>query len=173
MAKDKPGTTAPPRVSILERRLQNPFGEPSVNIRFKRKDITARWFNDAARGSGGQIHRGHELGWEDVTPDMIADMDSLGFHKVSPANQITRGPRGEEVLMWMPTAQWHQIQMAKTRKNYELMKDFDREKQQLVNAAAERFGGEAGDYLNEHVGGTGYVKDTRERIQRLEEPGDN
>ncbi len=172
MAKHKETPTAP-RVSVLERRLQNPFGEPSVNIRFKRPDITGRWFNDGVRGSGGQIHRGRELGWLDVTPDMIADMETVGFHTVNPANQITRGARGEEVLMFMPTADFKAIQWAKTKKNYELTRDFAGQKAAIAEAAAQKFGSEAGDYLDANLGGgSGYVKDTHERIQRMQEPGD-
>ena len=166
MAKNN-DTKPTPRVSVLERRLQNPFGEPAVNIRFKRQDITARWFNDGARH--GQVHRGRELGWQEVRPDMISDMDSLGFHTVSPANQITRGPRGEEVLLWMPSKDFEAIQMAKTRKNYEMMRDHAGQKAAMVQATAEKFGDEAGDFVTHHVG----IRDTHERIQRTQEPGDN
>ena len=166
MAKEKQTTT--PRVSILERRLQNPFGEPAVSIRFKRKDITARWFNDGAKGSGGQVHRGRELGWLDVRPDMVEDMDTIGFHTVSPANQITRGPRGEEVLLWMPTEDFTKIQWAKTKRNYELMRDTQGQKSAMVQAAAKTFGDEAGDFVTQHVG----IKDSYERIHRTQEPGD-
>lgn len=161
MAKTKP------RVSVLERRLQNPFGEPSQKIRFKNANTEARWVNDDARP--GNVHRAKELGWVPVTPDMIEDLDSIGFHQLNPANQITRGARGAEVLMWMPKSDYKQIQLAKTRKNLEDMRDFGKEKQQMLAAAAKNFGSEAADYLNDHTGPTGYVRDNIERVQRIPE----
>src|SRR5689334_13052617 len=103
-----------PRVSILERRLQNPFGEPSHSIQFKDTTVHGRWFNDDVRN--GQIHRAKELGWEPVTLDMIANLESLGHHTLN-AGQITRGERGKEVLMWMPRDEFAKIQDAKTAEN--------------------------------------------------------
>lgn len=165
--KDSPEPKAP-RVSVLERRIQNPFGEPSQEIRFKGTDrpIEGRWFNEASRP--GQIHRAKELGWLPVTADMIQDLDSLGFHTVNAAQQISRGPRGEEVLMWMPKDDYQRIQFAKARKNLEDMKDFDKEKHRMLNAAAAKFGGSAADYLNKHVGPVGGVSDSYERVERLD-----
>lgn len=169
MAKTKP-EAAPdkPRVSVLERRLQNPFGEPSQTIRFKGSDrsIMGRWFNEATKP--GQIHRAKELGWVPVSADMIQDLDSLGFHTINAAQQISRGPRGEEVLMWMPRDDYERIQFAKARKNLEDMHDFDKEKHKMLNAAAAKFGGNAADYLNKHVGPIGNVTDNLERVERLE-----
>lgn len=154
-----------PRISVLERRLQNPFGEPSQSISFKEKNVTGRWFNDAARS--GQIHRAKELGWIPVTRDMIVDMDSIGSHTISAADQITRGERGQEVLMWMPTDEFQQIQWAKTKHNLDRMRDMDQGKRDLVNAAAKQYGGTAAEYMNERVGPIGGVTDNYERIERM------
>lgn len=166
--KETPEPKAKPRISVLERRLQNPFGEPSQTIRFKAAGtpIEAHWFNEATRP--GQIHRAKELGWVPVDADMIEDLDSIGFHTVNAAHQITRGARGEEVLMWMPKDDYQRIQFAKAKKNMEDMHDFDKEKHKMINAAASQFGGQAADYLSRHVGPVGGVRDDYERIERTE-----
>lgn len=154
-----------PRISVLERRTQNPFGEPSSEIRFKEPNITARWFNDTAHGAGGQIHRAKELGWVPVTAEMVEDVESIGSHTVQ-IGQITRGERGQEVLMWMPTDTYQAIQWAKTRVNLEKMHDFDKSKQEVLNAAARQLGGEAADYLQNRVRPVGQVTTQYERVER-------
>ena len=166
MAKTEPTKPRKPRISVLERRLQNPFGEPSVEIRMKDPNVKPRWFNDDARP--GQIHRAKELGWVPVDPDMVEDPDSIGFHTVT-AGQIVRGPRGQEVLMWMPLNEFNQIQLAKTEANYRAMRDFDRQKSDMLEAAAAKYGSEAADFLNDRVTAGSQVKDYHERIERLPE----
>jgi hypothetical protein len=159
-----------PRISVLERRLQNPFGEPSQTIRFKARGdclVEGHWFNEATRP--GQIHRAKELGWVPVVPDMIEDMDSIGYHTISAAHQIVRGQRGEEVLMWMPQSDYQRIQFAKAKKNLDDMRDFDKEKHKMLNAAAAKYGGQSADYLNRHVGPVGSVMDNLERVERIED----
>src|SRR5262245_4234191 len=134
---EKTEKTRKPRVTILERRLQNPFGEPSQDIEFKTGlKVTARWFNESARP--GQVYRAKKnLGWEPVTHDMIADMDSLGAHQVDTAGAIVRGERGQEHLMFMPTGDYRQIQMAKTRENIKKMGDPGIVKKEVVEAAGK------------------------------------
>lgn len=156
-----------PRVSILERRLQNPFGEPSQEIRFKDgKVITGRWFNEAARP--GQVYRAKELGWQSVTPDMISDMNSLGFHAIDASGSIVRGERGAEHLMFMPSADYRQIQMAKTAENLRRMGNPGIVKKEVVEAASRNLGDEAAQFLNsqlrEGAGPSGFVRDSKEII---------
>lgn len=166
---DVPERADVPRISILERRIQNPFGEPSQSVRFKDNRLTARWFNDAARS--GQIFRAKELGWNDVTQDMIQDMNSLGNHELNPAGQIVRGERGQEVLMWMPTKDFKEIQMAKDRKNRQLMGDPVAQKNEIVAAAGLQLGDQAASFLNDEVQMHVSVKDRvqRESFQEAEE----
>lgn len=165
---------APPakhRVSVLERRLQNPFGEPSQKVKFKQKGLIARWFNDASRP--GQVHRGKELGWIPVTPEMVEDIDAIGAHDINVNNQIVRGERGQEVLMWMPEADYQDIQMAKTRENRRLMGDPIAQRREVAQAAATKLGGEAADFIDRHVslggGPSGYVRDGYEVVERMPE----
>ncbi len=165
----RPATTH--RVSVLERRLQNPFGEPSQTVRFKRPGLIGRWFNDAARP--GQVHRGKELGWHPVTPDMVEDLDAIGAHDINVAGQIVRGERGQEVLMWMPEADYREIQMAKTRENRRLMGDPVRQKHEVVQAASRQLGDEGADFLDRTIaaggGPSGYIRDGYEIIERQPE----
>jgi hypothetical protein len=159
-----------PRISVLERRLQYPFGEPAKEVQLKDRNVKPRWFNDAAQN--GQVYRSKQLGWRDVTLDMVADRDSLGFHTVNAAGQITRGPRGEEVLMWMPEDDWKQIQFAKARVNLDRMKDTNREAQEMINAAGNHLGSEAADFLEEQTKRSVTVRTNREIVHRSTEADD-
>jgi hypothetical protein len=156
-----------PRVSILERRLQNPFGEPSSTIEFKDRGIAARWFNDATRN--GQIHRAKELGWVPVTLDMIANLDSLGHHTLSPAKQITRGERGQEVLMWMPLQDREEILKAKTTENNRRMGNPHQQRNEVLEAYGATNPDGAEDVARQDVALTANVRTTHERIQRTGE----
>lgn len=163
-------TTEPPRVSVLERRLQNPFGEPAKEVKLKGSNIMPRWFNDDAQT--GQVYRARQLGWQPVSMDMIADKDSLGFHQLNAANQITRGPRGQEVLMWMPKTDYEQIQMAKTRVNLDKMRDTNAQAREMIDAAGVRLGEEAAEFLDKHMDRRITVKTTREIVHRSAEADD-
>ncbi len=155
------------RVSVLERRLQNPFGEPSAPVRLKDPSLIARWFNSSIRPD--QFWRAKELGWTGVTPEQIADLQQIGHHVVSPDGYVARGERANEVLMCMPKDDYKQIQVAKTKKNLQDMKDFDKEKQQALNAFAKQHGGTAAEFVNDRMTPIGGVRTTLERIQVSEE----
>lgn len=160
----KPPTT-PPRVSVLDRRLNDPFGMPSIPIAFKDPRLLARWFNGAI--SNDKIWMAKQVqGWTPVTPEMLVDLDQIGGHNVSPAGYITRGERGAEVLMCMPRADFDRIAMAKTRKNMERMGDSFKTKAEVVEAAAAKYGDEGADFLHRHVGPVGGVVDSYERVER-------
>lgn len=151
-----------PRVSILERRLQNPFGEPSSPIDLKDEAMVCHVINKAVGAQ--QLYRAKQLGWEYVEPDMLADRDQAGGFRVSTdGSRMVRGEREEEVLMYMPRADREQIELAKARKNVRDMQ-IGKQKEAVVNAAAQRFGGEAGDFLNK-TNIVGNVTDSYERIQ--------
>ena len=157
--------TTKPRVSVLDRRLNDPFGMPSIPIQFKDSSLLARWFNSAI--SNDKIWIAKQVqGWNTVTPDMLVDLDQIGGHNISPTGFITRGERGQEVLMCMPRDAYDQIQMAKTRKNMERMGRSNATKQEVVEAAGAKYGDEAADFLNRHVGPVGGVQDSYERIER-------
>lgn len=151
-----------PRMSILERRLQNPFGEPSTPIDLTDPALVARIFNKAVGAQ--QLYKARRNGWEYVEPAQIADMDQAGGFRLSTDGQrLVRGEREEEVLMCMPRADREQIELAKARKNVRDMQ-LGRQKDAIVHAAAQKFGGEAGEFL-EKAKVVGDVTDSYERIQ--------
>lgn len=161
----KAATPAPapkPRVSVLERRLKNPFGEPSSPIDLKDRAMTCRVFNKGVNPQ--QMYRAKNLGWEYVTPDMIADVDQAGGFTVSTdGTRMVRGLREEEVLMYMPKTEREQIEIAKSKKNMRDMQ-MGRQKEAIVQAAASSLGGQAADFLSKtHI--VGNVTDNYERIQ--------
>lgn len=153
------------RIAVLERRLQNPLGEPSAPVRLKDPTLCARWFNASARPDN--IWRAKELGWEGLRPEDIVDISQIGTHILSPEGFVARGERAQEILMGMPKAIYDKIQWAKTKKNLELMKDQDRQKHDMMNAAAKQFGGNVADFMNTRVGPVGRVTDQYERIEQL------
>jgi hypothetical protein len=137
-----------PRTAVLERRLQNVFGEPSMAVQFKDRSLAARWFNDAARP--GQIYRAQQLGWEPATPDMIVDMKAIGAHDINPAGQVTRGERGQELLMYMPQADRIQIQAAKTAENNRRMRSGAVQRTELLEAVGQH-NPETADFMDKRV----------------------
>ena len=137
-----------PRTAVLERRLQNPFGEPSMAVTFKDRSLSARWFNDAARP--GQVHRATELGWVPATPDMIVNLSAIGAHEVNPAGQVTRGERGQEVLMYMPRADREVIQAAKTAENNRRMKSPSASRNDLMEAVGQH-NADTADFMDKRV----------------------
>ena len=165
MAKTPTTTPTKLRVSVLDRRLNDPFGMPSIPIQFKDPGLIGRWFNAAI--SNDKIWTAKQIqGWASVTPDMIVDLDQIGGFNLSPTTTIVRGDRGQEHLLCMPRVAFDQIQMAKTRKNNERMGNSARTKSDVVAAASEKYGDEAADFLNRHVGPVGDVQDSYERIER-------
>ena len=156
-----------PRISVLERRLNNPFGEPATPIDLKDRGRRCRWFNRVIIAD--KIWRAKNNGWHVTFPDDLADTDQIGGYTVSPSGHVTRGERGQEVLMWMYRDDVNAIQWAKTRKNMETMQDFDKQKAQMIDAVAKQYGGQAADYLSKRVGPVGSVTDSYERIERRPE----
>lgn len=174
-----------PRISITERNQQtaalldsdpryrrgvdNPFGLPSVGIALKDPSYTVRWFN--GRIMTDKVWRAKEIGWDPVRPEDLAHPDQIGAFNVSADGHIVRGERGEEALLKIPKVVYDARQAAKTERNLRDMRDFDKEKQRMVEATAAKFGGEAADYANEHVGPIGSVTTKHERIA-VSEAGD-
>ncbi len=147
-------------------RLQHPFEEPSSPIALKDSSRVCRWFNAAV--ATDHIWRSKRKGWDQVRPDDVLELDQIGGYNQSPDGYITRGERGQEVLMSMPRDVRHMIQQAKTRANIELVGRPNAMKQAVVQAASEQLGDEAASYLQDHIGAVGNVTDSIERVERLE-----
>lgn len=167
MAKTDAPTPPPakkPRISVLERRLQNPFGEPSSPVHLKEPGLIARWFNAAIISD--KIWRAKQKGWDPVRPEDVVDLDQIGGYTKSPDGFIARGDRGQEVLMCMLKSDYDQIQIAKTKYNNRHMGNPNAQKRDIVEAAGNALGSEAADFLNKRVGPVGGVMDSYERIER-------
>ena len=102
-------TTAPPNISVLERRLQNPFGDGSPAIRLKEPGWTLHVINANLRP--GRYHDvTRNKGWVPVEATEI-DGDPLDFGFDVKDGRVVRGERGQEVLVKMPTAWAQKIAM--------------------------------------------------------------
>lgn len=140
----------PARVSVISRRLQNPFGTPSREIPLKGEKATQSWvvrtFATDPEHPNRHYDAVHRLGWIPLTKDDIAvSPESLGF-SVAPDGRITRGPNGAEVLMGMPKADFDAVQAAKSAENLrKLAPSYTR--QEVASATAKEHGSEAGDTI--------------------------
>lgn len=175
MAKEtqKPAEAARIRASVIERRLQNPFGEPSAPIAFKDRGKVARWFNGAIITD--KIWRAKNKGWTPVLPKDVADLDQIGGYNIDPAGgHITRGERGQEVLMWMWQEDYDAVQMAKTRENNRNMGNPSKQRSEALEAFGQSNadGAEFVDRQGRRSGPVGGVFDQYERIERRPEVED-
>ena len=169
MARPKKEDTPAPRLSVIERRLQNPFGEPSAPITFKEPGLMARWFNGAIIAD--KIWRAKNKGWTPVKTEDIADLDQIGGFTKSPEGFVTRGDRGQEVLMWMRREDFDAIQMAKTRENNRNMGNPTKQRSDALEAFGQvnASGAEFIDRQGRRSGPIGGVHDQFERIERTEQ----
>lgn len=155
-----------PRVAVLERRLQNPFGAPAVAIRLKNQALFPRWFNAALQHD--RFYIAAESGWMGVKPDDVLDKKQINGYGRSPDGYVCRGPRGEEVLMCIEKTFWDRLQLAKTRKNLEMMRDQQGEQSRALEAASQKLGSAVAEQM-EAVSRTMTVHDQYERIERTPE----
>ena len=154
-----------PRVSVLDRRLQNPFGEPSAPVALKERSRVARWFNAAILTD--KIWRAKQKGWDPVRPDEIVDLDQIGGHTISPEGYVTRGDRGHEVLMSMPRDAYTDIARAKAIHNTRTMGHPSAQRKELIEAVGQKYGDEAATFVGQSRP-VGEVRDSYERIESRE-----
>jgi hypothetical protein len=152
------------RIKIFERRLQNPNGQSTAPIDLKDPSLVCRWVNSAI--AADKVWRAKQQGWQPVRPDDLADLDQVGGFTKSADGFVTRGDRGQEVLMSMPREWRDKIALAKTRENLKNMGDPIATKNEVVQAASDRLGDQAADYLNRKVSIVGGVRDQHEIVQR-------
>lgn len=154
------------RIKIFERRLQNPNGQTSAPIDLKDTSLVCRWVNSAI--AADKVWRAKQQGWQPVRPEELADLDQVGGFVKSADGFVTRGDRGQEVLMSMPRTWRDKIAMAKTQENLKKMGDFSATKSDIASATAERFGDEAGNFIDKRVNIVGGVRDQYERVERAD-----
>jgi hypothetical protein len=144
MAKQKAEKSLP-KVSILERRLLNPFGSGSVPITLKTEgEWEIRWVFSKLR-SGHVYNMVHNKGWQFVEPgELMGSADEYGL--TAKDNRLVRGDHGEEVLMKMPKEMFRQITKAKAEFNLGQLG-----KKQMAEAAAQATAKEHGDQAGDSV----------------------
>lgn len=155
-----------PRITVSDRRIKerltNPFGSRSEEVKLKDAAMVTRWFNAALYAD--RIWRAKNQGWDPVTPEELADKDQVGGFVQSADGYVARGDKQQELLMKMRRDDRDAIQMAKTEQNIRNMK-MGRQREEVANAAAEKFGDQAGEFLSK-TRMVGTVTDNYERMQR-------
>lgn len=123
-----------PKVSVLERRLQHPFGAPSNSIKLREGDWHLRWMAESVRS--GRIYQAEQLGWEFVQPDELrGQAQDVGGLIVD--GRVVRGDASNrEVLMKMPADMFSAIQRAKAQKNLTDLGSAKKNKEDAANKAA-------------------------------------
>jgi hypothetical protein len=146
---DAPRAPRPPRpIAVLERRLQNPFGEGSTPIVLKEPGWTLHVINAHLR-SGRYHDVVRNKGWVPVAPEEIdGDPEDFGFDVKE--GRVVRGERGSEILVKMPTRDYERIQMAKDAYNKRLIKP-KAVREAALQKAATTFGDSAAEAIDRTV----------------------
>ena len=149
-----------PKIEVLERGLANVFGLPSTEVKLKDPEMVTHWCNTAI--SGNQLGKYLDAGYLKVRPEMLADPDRVSF-TVSPDGYVTNGPRHQEILLYTLRSWYLKRQQKKSDLNRKSMTPAGM-KREVVEAAASRYGDEAGEFLDRRSGPVGEVRDSYERI---------
>jgi hypothetical protein len=164
-------TEQKPRITVTDRRLadrlRNPFGEPTAPVDLKDQTRECRWFNAAI--ATDKIWRAKNKGWDPVRPTDVSDLDQIGGYVVSPDGFVTRGDRGAEVLMSIPSDWRSQIEIAKSKANNRNLGNPIAQKNEVVEAAGRTLGDEAATAMQKHITPVGSVTDGYERVQQVPE----
>lgn len=153
-------------ITVLDRRLQggSPFGSGSFAVPLKEpKRWQIRIFT-ADEGREDRHYRAvHQLGWVPLEEsDLAVVPEEIGYRKTD-EGYIVSGKRGQHVIMKMPLADYKRLQMAKTAANNKAIGDSKRVKSDMADAAAARFGDQAGDFIYNQA--VGEIRDGRETLE--------
>lgn len=164
MAKtEKTETTTPPKISVMERRLQRGVfhqGSHGIPLKHPEKWVT-RIVDSKITTDRPWVMQ--EKGWVYLEPDDLAvSPDQIGW-KVSADGKIVRGEHGRDIVMKMAKADWDLLNQHKTRENLKQTFGTKQVKNAMVNAAAAAHGEEAAEYVSKHAQ-TMDIKDSRERV---------
>lgn len=143
--------TTPPRISVIDRRLKNPFGTPSreIPLRGEKQGWVVRTFCADPEHPNRHFDAVHRLGWTPLErADLAVSPESIGY-VVAADGRIVRGQNGNEVLMGMPKAYYDQVQMAKAAANTASLNP-SKLRSEVAQATAEEHGDEAGDTTYKH-----------------------
>ena len=142
--RKKPGPKSKlPKVSVLDRRMQNPFGSGSIPITLKTPgQWEVRWVYSKLR-AGHVFDMTHNKGWVFVEADeLFGSPDEYGMMEKD--RRLVRGDHGEEVLMKMPKADFDKIQLRKAEFNSRSLGQKAMQ-ESVAQAAAREHGAQAGD----------------------------
>lgn len=149
-AKDEPQTDQPElkidRVSVINRRLANPFGAPSRDIPLKgeKRGWVVRTFVADKEHANRHYDAVHVYGYVPLTEaDLSVKPESIGY-TVSPSGYIVRGTHGEELLCAIPRKEYEAIQKAKSDRNLKGLQ-LGRLKQDVAEHVGKELGQEAGE----------------------------
>ena len=151
MPPRKAQDTDAPRISVIDRRLKNPFGTPSRDIPLKgeKRNWVVRTFAADPEHPNRHYDAVHRLGWVPLTKDDLGvSIESLGYVE-STDGRIVRGEKGHEVLMGMPRADYNKIQASKGAANLASLKR-DKVKAEVAQVTAKEHGDEAGDQTDKY-----------------------
>jgi len=146
-----PEAPSNPRISVIDRRLKNPFGTPSRDIPLagEKRGWVTRTFSADAEHPNRHYDAVHRLGWLPLKrEDLAVTPESLGF-VVAADGRIVRGPNGHEVLMAMPQADYDAVQKAKSDANLRSLKAIS-VREEVSHATAKEHGDQAGESVHKH-----------------------
>ena len=149
----------PPRISVIDRRLKNPFGMPSREIPLKGDKLgwVVRTFYASPERPDRHYDAVHALGWTPLRKsDLAVSAQSVGF--VSTAEgYLVRGGDGKEMLMAMPKADFDRVAQAKSDANLRRL-GAGAVKSTVAQATAKEHGDQAGDQVAKHFQQTEVVE---------------
>ena len=149
------------RISVINRRLANPFGQPSREIPLKgeKRGWVVRTFVADKEHPNRHYDAVHVFGYVPLTKkDLSVSPESIGY-TVSPEGYIVRGGHGEELLCAIPQTDFEAIQKAKSDKNLKSLQ-IGRMKEDVAQATAKEYGSEAGEHVFRNMTATNPVTET-------------
>lgn len=165
IAEDLKKTIDPSKVAVWERRMVNPGQEPSSPINLTTPGFVTRWVDTSV---GGRFARAtNQQGWTVVKADELVTGAELQGFMVGTDGSIRRGERNAMILMKMPEVVFKALQKRKAEIELASLR---KTRKHLAEAAANMFGGQAGDFVMgsdvaEGISGLkGKVVDSKERI---------
>lgn len=144
-------------------RIDNPFGQPSSPIELRDDSKEARWFNAAIQTD--HIWRNKRKGWDQVKLEDVRDPEQIGGYILSPEGYVTRGERGQEILMCMPKAVRKAVAAAKIAHNNRSLAQPNVAKSEMTEAVGNQFGDQGASFVQTHV----QLREDYERIERVDE----
>jgi hypothetical protein len=159
------------KTEALMRRLENPaddsYNTPVVRLR---DDPTGerwqlRWFNTAI---SGRLYVMRNKGYEAVMRAEVANLDELTELAEAADGIVRRGEKGQEVLGKIPKADYQFIKRREVELRERRSQSTRSLRAQAAEAAAAKFGAEAGDFIEGKPIGGGLIKSVGDIAQHVE-----